>query len=149
MTKLVEDTCQYRVYVEDTDLMGIVYHANYLRFFERARTELLRKNGFNLTTMATHGTNFAIHNVHMRYVYPARLDDVLSISTTCERKKNCSLLFKQEMHNQLGQLLNEAEIQVVCVDKQLKPMALPVGLCTNHPSRGSDRWNVDQICEEI
>ncbi len=115
----------YRVYVEDTDQMAIVYHANYLKFFERARTELLRENGLSLTTMAIYGTHFAIHDVHIRYLFPARLDDVLTITTSCERKKTCSLLFKQIMHNQLNQILSEAIVQVVCVGKNLKPQRLP------------------------
>lgn len=114
----------YRVYIEDTDQMGIVYHANYLRFFERARTELLRENGLSLTTMATYDTHFAIHDLHIRYVLPARLDDVVTIKTKCERKKACGLLFKQMMYNQLEQLLCEVIVQVVCVDKNLKPRRL-------------------------
>ena len=115
----------YRVYVEDTDQMGIVYHANYLKFFERARTELLRENGLSLTTMAIYGTHFAIHDVHISYLFPARLDDVLTIHTNYERKKACSLLFKQTMHNQLQKKLCQAIIQVVCVDDNLKPKRLP------------------------
>ena len=77
----------FRVYVEDTDLMGIVYHGNYLCFFERARTEMLRDNGLSLTMMATYGTNFAIHDIHIRYHHPARLDDAITIKTNCERKR--------------------------------------------------------------
>lgn len=114
----------YRVYVEDTDQMGIVYHANYLKFFERARTELLRENGLSLTTMAIYGTHFAIHDIHIGYLFPARLDDVLTIKTIYERKKTCSLLFKQLMYSQLNQVLSEATIQVVCVDNNLKPKRL-------------------------
>ena len=105
--------------------MGIVYHANYLCFFERARTEMLREHGLYLTMLASYGTYFAIHDIHIRYLYPARLDDVLSIHTVCERKKACSLLFKQIMSNQSGKILSEAIIQVVCVDNNLKPKPLP------------------------
>jgi acyl-CoA thioester hydrolase len=114
----------YRVYIEDTDQMGIVYHANFLRFFERARTEMLRENGLSLTTMATYGTHFAIHDIHIRYAFPARLDDVVTIKTTCEQTKACGLLFKQMMHNQSEQLLSEATVHVVCVDESLKPKRL-------------------------
>ncbi|MCL4405821.1 MAG: YbgC/FadM family acyl-CoA thioesterase [Firmicutes bacterium] len=125
MTKSTEHSFTYRVYVEDTDLLGIVYHANHLRFFERARTELLRANGLSLTTMAGYNTHFAIHDVHIRYLYPARLDDILTIKTNYERHKTCSLLFKQTMHNQLNQLLCEATIQIVCVNEHLKPKPIP------------------------
>ena len=115
----------YRVYIEDTDLMGIVYHANYLRFFERARTDVLRAHGISLTMMATYDTYFAIHDVHLRFTHPARMDDVLEIKTSYEQKKTCSLMFNQMMYNQLGQLVCEACVQVVCVDSHLKPKRLP------------------------
>ena len=124
-TETMDHCFTYRVYTEDTDLMGIVYHANYLCFFERARTEMLRDNGLSLTMMATYGTYFAIHDIHIRYLSPARLDDVLTIKSTCERKKSCSMIFRQVMHNQLGKILSEAIIQVVCVNKNLKPKPLP------------------------
>lgn len=122
---ILEHSFTYRVYTEDTDLMGIVYHANYLCFFERARTDMLRDNGLYLTTMAAYGTYFAIHDIHIRYLYPARLDDVLTIKTSCERKRSCSLLFRQVMSNQLGKILSDATIHVVCVNKNLKPKPLP------------------------
>ena len=126
---MIKDTKEYcfsiRVYTEDTDLMGIVYHSNYLCFYERARTELLRDNGLSLTTMASYGTYFAIHDIHIKYLLPARLDDVLLIKTTWEQKKSCSLIFKQTMHNQQNQCLSEAVVHVVCVNKALRPKALP------------------------
>ena len=114
----------YRIYVEDTDLMGIMYHANYLRFLERARTEMLRSGGISLTMMASYDTYFAIHDLRIKYLYPARLDDMLSITSHCEREKACGLLFKQAMHNQAQIKLCEATIQVVCVNEQLKPKRL-------------------------
>ncbi len=124
MSDQCEHSFSYRVYIEDTDQMGIVYHANFLRFFERARTELLREKGLSLTTMATYGTHFAIHDIHIRYILPARLDDVLVIKTHYERNKACSLLFKQRMYNQLDHMLSEVMVHVVCVDKNLKPKRL-------------------------
>jgi acyl-CoA thioester hydrolase len=104
--------------------LGIVYHANFLCFFERARTEMLRHNGFNLTTMATYGTHFAIHEIHIRYMYPARLDDVLTITTNIEKIKPCSLVFKQKMCNQMDEHLSEATVCVVCVDSKMQPKRL-------------------------
>jgi acyl-CoA thioester hydrolase len=75
--------------------------------------------------MATYGTYFAIHDIHIRYLMPARLDDLLLIKTEWERKKNCSLLFKQTMHNQQNQCLSEADVHVVCVNQELRPKPLP------------------------
>lgn len=120
-----EDTSTYRVYVEDTDLMGIVYHGKYLYFFERARTDLLRNNGISLTMMATYDTYFAVRDVHVRYHYSGRLDDILTIKTRVENSKGCTLLLKQMMSNQLGTLLAEATIQLVTVNKLLKPKRMP------------------------
>ena len=125
MSKLTEHSFTYRVYVEDTDILGIVYHANHLRFLERARTEMLRDHGLSLTTMAIYDTHFAIHDIHICYLSPARLDDVLTIKTICEHKKTCSLMFEQVMSNQLNQVLCKATVQVVCVNKNLKPKRIP------------------------
>ncbi len=118
-------TFNFRVYAEDTDMMGIVYHANYLCFFERARTEMLRENGVSLTMMANYDTHFAIHDVHIRYLFPARLDDVLSINSSWKLVKASSMEFSQAMHNQDGKLLSQALIKVVCVNNNLKPKRLP------------------------
>ncbi|MCR9191849.1 MAG: YbgC/FadM family acyl-CoA thioesterase [Gammaproteobacteria bacterium] len=115
----------YRVYIEDTDVMGIVYHAQYLCFFERARTELLRDHQLSLTVMAEYHTYFAIRDLYIRYHYPARLDDMLQITTSIDSKKSCSLNFKQSMRNQNGKLVSEATMTVVTVDHELKPKRLP------------------------
>ncbi|MDF1757043.1 MAG: YbgC/FadM family acyl-CoA thioesterase [Legionellaceae bacterium] len=111
----------YRVYVEDTDLMGIIYHGKYLYFFERARTDLLREMGISLTTMAKYDTFFAIRDVHVRYISPGRLDDMLTIKTYIEKMKGCTLQLVQKMFNQDNTLLAEARVQAVTVDKLLKP----------------------------
>lgn len=116
-----EFRCSYRVYVEDTDLMGIIYHGKYLYFFERARTELLRTLGVNLTTIAKSNTYFAIRDIHIRYIAPGRLDDVLTICTQIEKAKGCTLLLKQTMFNQDNTLLAEAIVQAITVDNLLKP----------------------------
>lgn len=113
---------QYRVYVEDTDLMGIIYHAKYLFFFERARTDLLRDNGISLTAMAKCDTYFAIRDVQIRYYSPGRLDDMLTIKSTITKMHGCTLELNQEMFNQKSVLLANAQIQVISVNKALKPI---------------------------
>lgn len=117
-----------RVYAEDTDMTGIVYHSNYLCFFERARSELLRKHGLQLSNLSQYDCHFAIKEAQLRYLKPARLDDLLSIETKIEKAGACVLLFKQNLFNEDGQKLCEAEVQVVSVDKNLKPKRLPVFL---------------------
>src|SRR5436190_24333134 len=86
-----------RVYAEDTDMMGIVYHSNYLCFFERARTEMIRNSGLSLTILATYDCHFAISEVQLRYFYPAWLDDLLLITTKISDRSSCSIIFNQVM----------------------------------------------------
>lgn len=118
-------TTTYRVYAEDVDYMGIVYHANHLRYFERARTESLRELGLSLTQLAIEGTYFAIHDVNLIYHAPARLDDLLTIKTECSRNRAVALQFNQSIINQCNDIICEAKIQVVCLNAQFKPKRLP------------------------
>ncbi|RUQ89461.1 YbgC/FadM family acyl-CoA thioesterase [Legionella septentrionalis] len=120
-----EHTLNLRVYAADTDFMRVVYHARFLEFFDRARTEMLREHGLSLTTMARHDTYFAIHDVHIQYFSPARLEDSLEIKTCCVLKSAAVLQFNQVMHNQSGILLSEVKVQVVCVNEALKPKRIP------------------------
>ncbi|KTC93295.1 YbgC/FadM family acyl-CoA thioesterase [Legionella cincinnatiensis] len=115
----------FRVYVEDVDYMGIVYHANYLCYFERARTEMLRQNNMVLSDLIKQDTLFAIYDVHIRYKAPARLDDLLTIKTQVQQLGVCSFLFDQVIQNQQEQIICEAKIQVVCVNSNLKPKRIP------------------------
>ncbi|KTC86698.1 YbgC/FadM family acyl-CoA thioesterase [Legionella brunensis] len=117
-----------RVYVEDTDLMGIVYHANYLRFFERARTEMIRNAGLSLTTLATYDCHFAINDIKLRYLFPAKLDDSLTVVSKIGSKKSCSVVFEQCLYNQDNQLLCEGFIKLVCVDCSMQPKRIPENL---------------------
>ncbi|STX29152.1 acyl-CoA thioesterase [Legionella beliardensis] len=121
----------FRVYIEDTDAMGVVYHANYLRFFERARSDMFRQAGLPLTALITSDYHFAIRDIKLHYDYPARLDDVLSISTVIAEQRSCSLLFEQKMKNQDNKMLCQASINVVCVNKAMKPKRLPNNFLAN------------------
>lgn len=118
----------YRVYFEDTDMMGIVYHARYLYFFERARTEMLRELGFSLTEMAQENIYFAIREANVRYHIPAYLDDILQITTSIAEQTACTLLFKQTMVNQQHKHVAEAVVKTVCVNQELKPRRVPANL---------------------
>ncbi|KGP63852.1 esterase [Legionella norrlandica] len=114
-----------RVYAEDVDFMGIVYHANYLCYLERARTELLRQNNLILSDLLKSDILFAINELSINYLLPAKLDDHLTIRTIIKELKACSLLFYQEISNQHGQLICKASVKVVCVGRNLKPKRLP------------------------
>lgn len=117
-----------RVYAEDTDMMGIVYHSNFLNFLERARTEMIRESGLSLIERAAYDCHFAIFSANVHYLYPARVDDLLKVSTSIVIKKTCSVLFDQSIQNQDNKRLCEAQIKVVCIDSKMKPRRLPEDL---------------------
>jgi len=105
-----------RVYYEDTDAGGIVFYANYLKFFERARTEWLRSLGINQSHMASStGQVFVVKEVEIQYRKPAGLDDLLCIQSTITHIGAASVTFHQTASLN-EELLCESTIQVVCVD---------------------------------
>jgi acyl-CoA thioester hydrolase len=119
----------FRVYIEDTDMMGVVYHSNYLNFFERGRTEWLRQHELTLINMANNGKYFAVRHLNIDYQAAARLDDVLSIHTTVRPKGYTQLEFSQKMVNQAQVLCATATVVVVCLNKQWLPTRLPQHIC--------------------
>jgi acyl-CoA thioester hydrolase len=124
----IETTHQFpiRVYYEDTDAGGIVYYANYLKFFERARTEWLRAIGINQETFLQQKLGFVVRKVEMDNLVSARLDDLLEVTSTITTLKRASLVFQQQITNQAKQLLCTAQIRIACVDfSQNKPCAIP------------------------
>lgn len=116
---------EYRVYVEDTDMMGVVFFANYLKFFERARTDWLRERGFFLSELSEQGIAFAIRHLDIDYLYPARIDDRLIIETDVELKGYCQLQFSQKMKRHDLKLIAQALVDVVCVNQKMSPRRLP------------------------
>jgi acyl-CoA thioester hydrolase len=118
-----------RVYYEDTDAGGIVFFANYLKFFERARTEWLRACGIDQRRLAEeHGIVFIVSQTAVQYRAPARLDDVLTIANRIERLGKASVEFVQEARRD-GATLAVGTIRVGCVElATLKPVALPVSV---------------------
>ncbi|ALO35215.1 acyl-CoA thioesterase [Colwellia sp. MT41] len=115
-----------RVYYEDTDAGGIVYYANYLKFFERARTEWLREIGINQQYFLQQKLGFVVRKVEMDNLASAMLDDLLEVKSTIITLKRASLVFQQQITNQAQQVLCTAKIRVACVDfSQKKPCAIP------------------------
>jgi acyl-CoA thioester hydrolase len=113
---MVEFNWSVRVYYEDTDAGGVVFYANYLKFFERARTEWFRSLGIGLQQMQDeHQAIFVVKASAVEYHAPARLDDELRISAVVEKIGNASVVFKQEAC--LGEkLLASAVITICCID---------------------------------
>jgi acyl-CoA thioester hydrolase len=106
-----------RVYWEDTDAGGVVYHARYLNFFERARTEWLRDMGVHQAKMAEEeNTIFAIRDMHIHYVMAARLDDELETSVHSVQVPGARMIFKQDMIRCSDrQLVASADVTAICL----------------------------------
>lgn len=122
-------TWTIRVYYEDTDTCGIVYYANYLKFFERARTEWLRSVGFEQQKMADElGLRFVIARVECDFKHPSRLDDVIEVDVRVARVGSASILFEQTAKRNV-QLLATARVRVGCIEsKSFSPAPLPPSL---------------------
>ena len=116
-----------RVYYEDTDAAGIVYHANYLRFMERARTEWLRALGFEQDAVAReHGVVFVITASTLAFKRAARFNDELVVRSTLEDLRGASMIFAQTITDRLGRSLCTARNVVACVTHtSLLPRRIP------------------------
>lgn len=116
-----------RVYYEDTDAAGLVYHSNYLKFLERARTEWLRAYGYSQESLR-HNFNiiFVVKDMTIRFHQAAKMDDLLSVNARLRQCRGASLLFQQTIHNEQSAPVCEAEVNVACLDADtLKPRRLP------------------------
>ena len=118
-------TWNVRVYYEDTDAGGIVYYANYLKFFERARSEWMRALGVGQQTLLEeHDAMFVVKNVSADYHAPAKLDDELKLTLAIEKMGRASVCFMQQAWR-ADCLLNTARVRVGCVDAAMRPRPLP------------------------
>lgn len=115
-----------RVYYEDTDAGGIVYHSNYLNFCERARTEYLRHLGIEQDTYLEHNIAFVVKSMEIDFKTAAKFNDELVVNTKVINSKRASVEFSQIIMNKLQQVVFTAKVKVACVDTtQMKPMAIP------------------------
>ncbi|MCC6926613.1 YbgC/FadM family acyl-CoA thioesterase [Novosphingobium sp.] len=115
-----------RAYFEDTDLSGVVYHANYLRWFERARSDFVRLLGIDQRAVNEAGEGaFAVADLTIRYAAPARLDDGVLIETTCEDLRAASCRMHQKAFREDGLLLSEARFRVGFVAPDGRPRRMP------------------------
>lgn len=117
-----------RAYFEDTDLSGVVYHANYLRWFERARSDFVRLLGIDQRAVNEAGIGaFAVADLSIRYAAPARLDDGIRIETLCTELGAASCRMHQKAIREDGLLLAEATFRVGFVSPEGKPRRMPDG----------------------
>ncbi len=114
-----------RAYYEDTDLSGIVYHANYLRWFERARSDLLRRLGIDQRAAVESGDGaYAVSELALRYLRPARLDDDVLIETRCTELGAASCRMAQRASRD-GETLVEATLRVGFITPECRPRRQP------------------------
>jgi len=117
---------EIRVYYEDTDAGGMVYHANYLRYFERARTEYLRDRGVSVSVLAAQGHVFPVVRLEMAFRAPALHDDLLRIVTCVLEVGKTSFTVSQQAVRALdGKLLVEGKVTLACVGPKMKAKRLP------------------------
>jgi acyl-CoA thioester hydrolase len=118
-----------RVYYQDTDAGGVVFHAAYLHFLERARTEFLRSIGFDIGRLAAEGVLFALHRLEMEFLRPARLDDALVVTSAIGRLGRSSAQFVQSVELPDGGVAARATLSLVCVcASRFRPMGMPEAL---------------------
>lgn len=119
------------VYYEDTDAGGVVYHSNYLKYFERARTELLRSVGVSQNRLLEQEIGFVVRHMDIDWLQGAKLDDQLTVITRVSEQKRASLTFCQEIVNVSGNILCKALVKVACVNStKMKPQAIPSSIIT-------------------
>ena len=115
-----------KIYYEDTDAQGVVYYANYLKFFERARTEFLREIGYKQKELMEKGSIFVVREVSVEFKKPANLDQEIEIHTKIIKAGKVSFDFDQEVLTKEGNLLCGGIIRCGCIAvKDFKPKALP------------------------
>jgi acyl-CoA thioester hydrolase len=117
---------QVRIYYEDTDAAGVVYHANYLKFFERARTEYFRERGLVVSELAAAGHVFPVVRMEVDFIAPARHDDLLSIVTSPVQSCGSSFSLRQQVYRACDdRLLVNALVKLACVGHDLKARRIP------------------------
>lgn len=113
-----------RVFYEDTDMAGIVYYANYLKFIERGRSTLVREAGVDQLALKADGIVFVVRHVAADFLASAVLDDQLDITTELQQLSGVRLVFDQQVKRG-SQTLFSAEVTVVCMNAKGKPVRLP------------------------
>lgn len=117
---------EIRVYYEDTDCGGVVYYANYLKYFERARTEFVRDRGESLTDYIKEGIEFIVVRAEVDYRFPARYNDLLGITTTVSNITRTSFIMEYTVLRKGDEkLLASGMTKLACINKNGKPIRIP------------------------
>ena len=114
---------QIRVYIEDTDAGGIVYHANHIRFMERTRTEWLRASGID-HYWHQKDYNFVVHKIALKYSRPILMDDLITVTASVVSCKASSFVLQQNIYR--GEImLASGEVELACISAAMRPLRLP------------------------
>jgi acyl-CoA thioester hydrolase len=118
-----------RIYYHDTDAGGIVYYGQYLCYLEEARTEFLEKRGLSVEFFSERGFLFVVRQCNVSYRSPARYGDTVLCDAELKKMGASQLVFDQTIHDKKeGRLILEAEVSLVCLNKDFKPTAIPEDL---------------------
>ena len=117
------------IYYEDTDVGGVVYHSNYLKFFERARTELLRSIGVSQQKLFAEHISFVVRHMDIDFLRGAQLDEQLQVQTWVESIGRATLIFAQQLVRADNTILCRALVKIACINPTtMKPTAIPNGI---------------------
>lgn len=116
-----------RIYTEDTDYGGVVYHTNYIKYMERARSEWLSQYGFGIEWQREQQVYFVIHSLQIRYLKPATMQDRVEVFSSIKQLKQATIVFDQELRSADGSdnMFCKAQIKIAFVDEAMRPKALP------------------------
>ncbi len=113
-------TTQFKVYLEDTDCFGVVYHANYIKYLERGRTEWLKDRGLSLEAIIKQGYSIMVSKIEINYLLPAKLEDHLEVTTSLAKNKLSVAVFEQEIRSNTQDLISKAKVKLVALDRENK-----------------------------
>lgn len=120
----MEHRVAYKVYYEDTDCLGVVYYANYLKYLERGRTEFVGAQGRDIRDWNKDGCNFVVYAMNIRFRKAAGLGDILDVVSTFTLSSSYRGLFRQRIERG-GELIVEADVEIVCLDERQELREFP------------------------
>ncbi len=117
---------EIKVYYKDTDCGGVVYYANYLDYFEQARTEWMEERGVSIKELKCKGIQFIVKRAEVDYKSPAQYGEILQIITNIDKPAGVRINFSHEIkEKESGRLIVTGSTQLVCIDEELKPCRIP------------------------
>lgn len=129
-----------RVYIEDTDILGMVFHANYLKYFERARSEWAEHVGMGIDWQRKEGVYFPVRSIKIDYFRPAQLHQMVEVVTRLIKVRPASMLYEQHLRPKdlNDTILCKAEVKIACVDLDLRPCPLPDSILQSYMENERD-----------